>query len=149
MHQRRSGEQTRNQAYVMKKFLLKIFNMAQFKINQQVCQGNNIVVNNGKVIVDGVDMTPEDKVITITVTGDVQTVDVGVCTTVSVNGNVGKVKVSVGDVKCGSVTGDVTTSNGDIECNDVTGNVTTNLGDIKAKSIGGNAKTQMGDITIK
>jgi hypothetical protein len=97
--------------------------------------GNNISITNGKVIVDGKEVDGGDfsksHIINVTIEGDV-----------------GDVTTSQGDVKCGSCKS-VKTSQGDVEVDgDVSGNVTTSQGDIDISgSVTGNVKTTMGDIT--
>lgn len=113
--------------------------------------GKSITIINGKVMVDGKDVTPEDaKEIHIEVTGDVDTIKVDACTDIKVSGNTGKIETHQGSIDVGGdINGNASTSQGDIEVNgNVTGNVTTSQGDIDVRgSVGGNAKTTMGDVT--
>lgn len=92
--------------------------MSQITINGKTYYGNNIVVRNGKVIIDGTDSTPEsDKIINITVDGDLEKIECDSCTKIDIKGNVSKgVKTLSGDVEVqGMVDGDVSTQSGDVE----------------------------------
>lgn len=93
--------------------------------------GNDITVINGRVIVDGVDVTPDEKEISITVYGTVKSVNLD-RGKILVTDGVGKIKTASGDVEVrGDVSGDVTTMSGDVTCLYVDGNVSTMSGDVK------------------
>ena len=107
-------------------------------INGNVVGGNlagrNIVVSNGKVVIDGVDVTPGRKQITIEIHGNVEQVKVDSCERISITGDAGSVNAANGDVEVGgNVNGNITTNNGDVDCENVVGDVRTNNGDIKYK----------------
>lgn len=105
-------------------------------------------VKNSRIIVDGNDVTPSDKVVHIAIQGDVENIEVDACQTVTISGNAKTVRTGSGDVRCGSVLGPVQTGSGDVTCGDVGGSVSTGAGDVTCKSIGGNARTGSGDISI-
>lgn len=111
--------------------------------------GRNISIKNGKVIVDGNDVTPESKNITIEVTGNVETLDVGSANTIKISGDCANVESQSGDIICGNVSGDVRSTSGDIDCENVRGDTSTISGDISCHTIEGNAKTVSGDITSR
>jgi len=111
-----------------------------------VSGGGSVKIVNGRVIVDGQDMTPDAKDIRIEIHGDVARLDVDVCTEVVVNGTVGQLSTSSGDVKCGDVAGSVQTSSGDVRCKGVTGSVQSVSGDVQASHIAGSVRTVSGDI---
>ena len=116
--------------------------------------GKSIVVNNGKVIVDGkpIGLNKDDKVFKIEVHGDVDVLDVDVCEYIKVVGNVGDVKTSQGDIDIeGDVMDTVTNSQGNIKIGgDLNGNAKNSMGSIKAGGdIFGDPKTSMGDIKGK
>ena len=92
--------------------------------------GRSIVINNGRVVVDGNDVTPNAKDIRIEVNGDVDDLDVDACSTVKVTGSVRKLSTVSGDVECGNVGGDVKTVSGDVTCGTISGRVSTVSGDI-------------------
>ena len=99
-------------------------------INGTVISGRNISVINGRVCVDGIDITPDHREVTITVTGDIESISADSCREIKVTGNVGKVQTVSGDVECGDVSGSVQTVSGDVECKNVGGSVKTVSGDI-------------------
>lgn len=96
--------------------------------------GNNVKIINGKVIVDGKDMTPDAKNITIHVDGDISKLSVDICENLSVTGNVNELSTVSGDVTIGGNVGqNVKTVSGDVKCGNISGKVTTVSGDIKNK----------------
>ena len=76
--------------------------------------GKNIVITNGRVVIDGKDVTLDAKDIRIEVHGNVEKIEADACNSISVSGNVGGVKTQSGDVSCGAVAGEVETMSGDI-----------------------------------
>lgn len=106
--------------------------MSTITINGKSYSGNNIVVKNNKVIIDGVEATPdESKVISINVQGDVNALSVDSAQTVIVNGNTGSLKTVSGDVRCADISGNVNTISGDVKANIIKGSVSTISGDIE------------------
>jgi len=100
-------------------------------INGKSYSGNNVTIKNNKIYIDGVNQTPvNDKVINITVDGNISKLDVDECEQIIVHGDCSKVSTMSGDVKCGNVTGNVKTMSGDVECGNVGGDVETMSGDI-------------------
>ena len=122
--------------------------MAQIIINDQTVIGRSISVINGKVIVDGKEISVKDdaKVINISVQGDVDSIDADVCRTIEVTGAVNSIKTTSGDVSCGDVAGDVTSTSGDVQAQNIKGSVRTVSGDVTANTIGGPVKTVSGSI---
>jgi len=116
-------------------FLIKFF-MSTIRINNKTFQGNNIVVSNNKVYIDGKlqEQDGDERNISIVVEGNLDKLDVDVCDKIDINGNVGTVKTTSGYVACGNVQGAINTVSGDIMCDDVGGNINTVSGDIKCKS---------------
>ena len=113
-------------------------------------KGDSIVVSNSKIFIDGKRVDIGDaKEIKIEVHGDIDVLDVDVCEYVTVEGNVGDVKVSQGNVTInGNVMDKVTNSQGNITiAGDLNGDAKNSMGDIKAgKNIYGKPKTSMGSI---
>jgi hypothetical protein len=108
--------------------------MASFTINGNTYLGNSISVMNGKVIIDGIDVTPNTKEININVDGDVTQLSVDACNKAIINGDVGYVKTQSGNVDItGNVSGDVETMSGNVNCNDVGGDISTKSGNVKYK----------------
>ena len=108
--------------------------MASISINGVTISGSrSVVIRNGQVIVDGKDVTPEDaKEISITVNGNVDKLEADACQTISVTGDVNKVKTLSGDVNVGGdVKGSVRTLSGDVDCDSIAGSVQTLSGSIK------------------
>lgn len=99
-----------------------------------VSASGSISITNGKVFVNGIDVTPEGKEINIVITGDTDKIQVDACNTFIVNGKVGSVKTMSGDVDVrGDVDGSIQTMSGDVECGKVSGSVSSMSGDIKSR----------------
>lgn len=94
----------------------------------------SISVRDGKVHIDGRDVTPDAKEVSISIVGNVERLDVDACSKVSVTGDVGSVKTMSGDVEVGgNVTGNVGTMSGSVRCDgSIGGNVSSMSGDIKS-----------------
>jgi hypothetical protein len=97
----------------------------------------SISVRNGRVVVDGEDVTPDTKEITVSVQGDVSMLEVDVCEKVSITGSAGTISTKSGDVQCGDVTGDVHTNSGDVHCGAIAGSIKTKTGDVTCTRIVG------------
>ena len=124
--------------------------MSVIVIGGNAYSGNSVVVTNGKVIIDGKDVTPDAKEINISVQGDVAELKVDACNKVSVTGNVGSFSGRTGDVEIsGDVSGDVQTTTGEVSCGAVSGSVSTSTGDVDCVSVGGSVSTKTGDIKYK
>lgn len=109
--------------------------MSTITINGNTYSGNNITVVNGKVIIDGVDFTPDSKEINISVAGDIAELRVDSCNKLNVQGNAGNINTKSGDVEIGG---------------DVSGNVQSMSGDVDVSgSIGGSVSTMSGDIKYR
>jgi hypothetical protein len=109
--------------------------VATIKINGITITGSNIVNINGRVLVDGKDITPDAKEITISVNGNIEKLEAAACLKISVTGDVGRIKTLSGDVEVsGSVNGNVETMSGDVDCGgSIAGSVKTISGDIKSR----------------
>lgn len=97
---------------------------------------------NGRIVIDGKAMSEKEleelsqntKVINISIDGNLEKLDVDCCETIHVNGNVGKIKTTSGDIDIdGDVSGDVQTVSGDIDCGNIGGDASTVSGDIRRK----------------
>ena len=117
-------------------------------INRVTYQGKSVSICNGKVIVDGKKINIDDKIINIKIDADIDKLEVDYCEKIEVNGNVGDIKTTSGDVKISkSVFDNVKTTSGDIKIGgDINGSVQTVSGDVEAKDIYGSVKTISGDI---
>lgn len=105
---------------------------SSINIDGRSFSGKSVTITGDQVYVDGV--LQDGKLvgpISITITGDVQSLDCAAAT-VEVIGNAGKVTTMSGDVNVGvSVTGDVETMSGSVTCGDVGGDVETMSGSIR------------------
>ena len=97
--------------------------------------GSSIIISNNTILIDGVNVTPDAKTISISVEGDLGELSCDVSEKVIVTGNVlNNVKLTNGKIEVGGfIAGSVSNTNGNIECNDVGGNVKTTNGNIKYK----------------
>ena len=79
--------------------------------------GSTILVKgNGTTTVDGKPLqgTEDSKLISITIQGNVDTLEVHACHDITVNGDIHSLNVKAGNVKCESVTGSVKSSAGTV-----------------------------------
>lgn len=107
---------------------------SQIVINGVTYAGNNIVVANGRVTVDGVDNTPgEDKNISIIVHGDINSLKANSCKSLIVEGSVKNLENMNGNVDCEDVTGSVKAMNGSVHCKNVAGSVEAMNGNVNYK----------------
>jgi hypothetical protein len=125
---------------------IRSYSSSRVVINGKSYTGRRVNVIDGRVIVDGKDVTPESKTITISVEGNIESLSVDACTAIKISGNVGDLKSGAGDVACENIMGSVESGSGDITCMNVEGNVRTGAGDVTAHAIKGNVSTGAGDI---
>ena len=98
--------------------------------------GRDLIIHGSRrgVVINGQEYEIDDKIIEITVEGNVS----------------GKVETSSGNVVVKGNSGSVKTMSGDARITgDVSGDVSTMSGDVTAKSIGGKVKTMSGDIVTR
>ncbi len=96
----------------------------------------SVVINNGRVTVNGQDVTPEDaKDIHISIEGHVDSIRADACNSIEVTGNVQQVQTQSGSVQVGGdVLGSVSTMSGSIECDGkINGSVSTMSGDVRSR----------------
>lgn len=102
-------------------------------INGRNYVGRNISIAGNKVYIDGkLEAAAEnDKVINITVTGNLEKLECEYADTISIEGDCHSVDSRNGNVKIqGNVTGNVENRNGNIKCGNVGGDAKTRNGDI-------------------
>lgn len=130
---------------------IKNVTRSRIVINGHEIQGNNVTIKDGNVIVDGVDLASTDKVINISVHGDVEHLVVSACNNLEVNGNATNVQTTSANVKVtGNVLGNIDTTGGDIVvAGNVSGDIDTTSGDVRCGDVGGNIDTVSGDINRK
>ena len=97
---------------------------------------NNVTIRGNKVYADGKIVNDfeniHEKMVNITINGNVTNLEVSVCRQLQVNGECQNVTTTTGDVKIsGDVKGNVYTTSGDVSCGDIQGNCKTTSGDIK------------------
>jgi len=97
-----------------------------------ITSSKNIVITNGKVFVNGTDVTPDSKEINISVVGQLDKLEVDSCSKIEVTGDVNNIKTISGDVGIsGNCNGNIQTMSGDVYCESVGGSISTMSGDIK------------------
>ncbi len=122
------------------------------QIGDKRYDGDNITIIKDKVIIDSKDVTSDldNKVINITVHGNLDTLVVDNANAIEINGDVNSIRTISGDIDCtGEIHGDVNTTSGDVECGNVGGNIRTNSGDVECDNVGGNVSTVSGKIKHK
>lgn len=101
---------------------------------RMIANKGNISISNGKIVIDGVDVTPDAKEINITVNGNVEKLEVDACDKVHIVGKVDNVKTMSGDVDIeGDISGNISTMSGDVDCYNVGGSISTMSGNVKHK----------------
>ena len=91
----------------------------------------NISIVNGTVIMDSEKFSTDEKIINISIEGDMNTLEVDCCDKVSIKGEVGRVSTVSGDIECGNVNGGISSVSGDVRCGNVGGSISTVSGDVK------------------
>jgi hypothetical protein len=118
---------------MLDKILNKVTMIISGKNSYKNYQGNNISINNGRVIIDGVDVTDDNdnKVLNITIQGNVESIS-GLVSTLKVTGDINNLSSGSGDVDIvGNVNGNIKVGSGDISVRgNVSGSVITQSGDI-------------------
>ncbi len=105
-------------------------------INGKTYKGKNIEIKNNRVWVDGEEQKDsklkEVKNISISIDGNIQSIEISDCNDLRVKGDVGKIDLNNGNIEIeGNVENGVTSKNGNIEINgNVTGNVSSVNGDV-------------------
>lgn len=105
-----------------------------------IIKGGTITITDGKIMFDGKPIeelnaiNTDEKVINITIEGNVERLEVDYCTSIKVTGDCKRVKTNNGDIEIGgNVAGDVHTNMGSITCGDIEGDCHTNMGSIYKK----------------
>jgi hypothetical protein len=119
-------------------------------INNSSFSGKNVSIINGVVTIDGqIQQIPDEKIITISVIGNLESLHVGSCKELIITGDVERVDTQSGSVKCNNVKGNVKTLSGSVSCSNVSGDVETMSGNVNAQDITGRVKTISGNIRGK
>ena len=118
---------------------VKIGSIRNIHVNGRVIRNvkGDITIVNGKMLVNGNpieeydEATKDEKVVNITIEGDVERLEVDTCETITVNGNVKRIKTNMGSVEIsGDVSGDVHANMGSITCGNIEGDCHANMGSI-------------------
>jgi DUF4097 and DUF4098 domain-containing protein YvlB len=124
--------------------------MADISINGKQYSGKSVVIRDGRVIIDGKESLSNDKVINIHIEGNVEKIDVDACEHIIVDGNVGEITTTSGDIQAKQVSGSIKTTSGDVTIEGPCGgSINTVSGDIKTESVAGNIKTVSGDVDYR
>ncbi len=119
-------------------------------VNGETFDGQNIIIRNGRVIVDGKDVTPEVREINIVINGNIDTLVADACQKISVTGDVGNLKTVSGNVDIkGSALGPVTTTSGDIICGEVKNSISSVSGNIDCDDVKGSISSISGIVRHK
>jgi DUF4097 and DUF4098 domain-containing protein YvlB len=119
--------------------------MARNIINGLVVDGD-LSIRNGKVLVNGKEITTDGKKINISIEGNVENLQVDSCDKIIINGDVGRLQTTSGDVILNECKGDIKTTSGDVECHGDCQSINTVSGDVKVRYARGSVKTVSGDI---
>jgi len=109
--------------------------MGSIIIGDNNIQGRNIVIQNGTVIVDGkvIELPENEKIINIEAES-IESLRVDFCASIMVRGDTGNVNVSQGKVSIGgTVKGDVRVSQGNVDCGTIEGNASVSMGNISSR----------------
>lgn len=121
-------------------------------INGKYISGKSISIKDNKVIVDGLEVKPEQledtKNVHIEVKGDITAIEIYGKGNITCN-NVGSIQLDSGKISCKDIGGNLGIVNGNVFCGNITGHVDSVSGDINASSIGGDVETVSGNITVK
>lgn len=97
-------------------------------------KGGSIQIVNGKILTDGKaveEINTDEKVINVTIEGEVERLEVDYCNEITVNGDAKRVRANCGNVNIkGNVSGDVHANCGSITCGNVEGDCHANMGSI-------------------
>jgi hypothetical protein len=104
--------------------------MASITIGGKTYVGNNIQIRNNVVTIDG-KTTECGHPYNISVSGDVNKIEVDSCNTLTVSGVAQTVSTMSGDITCnGDIGGKVKTMSGDVTARNIVGDVETMSGDV-------------------
>jgi len=109
--------------------------VVEMRINDKSFFGQNIVINQSHIVIDGVNVSENMPMIKVEIIGSCESVS-SMAASVYVTESAQTINTQSGDVECKNVFGSVTTMSGDVECGDVSGSVSTMSGDICCNSRG-------------
>ncbi|MDR2072327.1 MAG: hypothetical protein LBP60_02700 [Spirochaetaceae bacterium] len=97
--------------------------------------GQNIIIQNGEVIIDGrkVDLPKNENIINI-VAESLESLRVDSCNGITVKGDAGGIKISQGRLSVdGNVKGDVHITQGNVHCGNIEGDISVAMGNIRTR----------------
>lgn len=104
-------------------------------VNGMSIEGNNIVIKDNKIFVDGKLLNAKNELVQIE--------------TININGNVKSLQTTSGNVVVnGKVTGNVKTTSGKVTAKDVGGNIHTTSGSVSAGTVNGTVETKTGSLKM-
>lgn len=105
--------------------------MSTIIVNGNSYSGKSVLIVNGKVIVNGEEITTEGKEINISIEGNIDELKVDACDKISIVGSAKTVSTKSGNIKVnGNVDGNIQTMSGNVNCGVVNGSITTMSGNI-------------------
>ena len=105
--------------------------MNNINLNGMQLSGKSVIITDGKILIDGKDVTANGREVNITVQGNLTNLQVDICSKVTVEGDCGLIETKSGNVEIkGNVNGSVKTMSGNIKCGNVEGNASTMSGNI-------------------
>ena len=128
-----------------------IYNIGKTVYNGRAITGSVITIENGRMLVDGKPFEDwsesEEKVINITIEGNVEELQAPCCNNIVVKGDAKNIKTGSGYVTVeGMVKGNVNTGSGDVRCGSVGEDVNTGSGDVHCENVQGRVSTISGDV---
>lgn len=139
---------------IVRQNIMKVNNNGEvnsiININGDNVYGRSVIISGNKIVVDGKDVTPDSKLVNITITGDIDNLDVDYSQKIEVIGNINKLNATSADISVtGNVSNTLRTTSGDIECGNVNGDIVTTSGDVTCGKVSGSVRTTSGDIMNK
>lgn len=91
-------------------------------------------LSDGRVFMDGQDVTPQgEPLVSIEISGDVQSLVVDAADAITINGNVGSVETMSGSVKAGKILGAVSTMSGSVTADTIAGSCSSMSGKVSTR----------------
>lgn len=106
--------------------------MARITINGVTYEGENLIINHtgSHVQIDNQIISIDNRDINISVSGDLNVLEVSSANTIEIIGNAGEVNTASGNIQVDKVLGNANSASGSIYANDIKGNVSTISGSV-------------------
>ena len=126
----------------------KIFNTrGKISVDGKVYEGTSLKIKDGRIWIDGKEVTSDSKQISIKIEGGIGSLHVDHCEKVEVTGDVNELTLVSGNVKCANVTAGIETTSGSVNCANVFGDINTKSGRItNAGNVDGSVETLSGSV---